>query len=144
MRTRAQEDMILAERLVSEVEKIRNENGSEGKTTSDIYGGLCHSFPVLVRTCGLCQALAFSTDKATATEGNGTSRNRAHGLLLKHVGQILGIQGDVLAAVRGADATQYMFYTRRALSAWVYFKRFAVSILKMESGQDGREAEDAV
>jgi CRISPR-associated protein Cmr5 len=51
--TRAQKDLVLAEELVSSL--------PEDRELRDIYGGLCHSFPVLVRTCGLCQALAFHT-----------------------------------------------------------------------------------
>jgi len=115
--------MKLAEDLVREVEK-------QSKGVRDIYGGLCHSFPVMVRTCGLCQALAFS--KAKAGEGK-DDRQKAHALLLKHVQKVLNVRGDLLDAVRNAPASQYMLYTRRILTAWIYFKRFAESILKVSS-----------
>lgn len=128
MKTRAQRDMELAEQLVRQVSESRKE-------VQDIYGGLCHSFPVMVRTCGLCQAVAFS--KAKAGEGK-DERERAHDLLLKHVQQILEVD-DLLNAVRKAPANQYMLYTRRILSAWVYFKRFAESILKVSSAAAGEE-----
>ncbi len=124
--------MALAERLVREVEK-------EPKSVSNIYGGLCHSFPVMVRTCGLCQALAFS--KAKAGEGK-DDRERAHTLLLRHVAHILNVQGDLLATVRDAPASQYMLYTRRILTSWVYFKRFAESILKVSSAAQAEEGQD--
>lgn len=124
MKTRAQQDMELAANLVEEVEK---HHSAEVK---QIYGGLCHSFPVMVRTCGLCQAVAFS--KAKAGEGK-DSREKAHELLLKHVARVLGVQDDLLTAVRDASASDYMLYTRRILSAWVYFKRFAESILNVPS-----------
>ncbi len=124
--------MALAERLVREVEK-------EPKSVSNIYGGLCHSFPVMVRTCGLCQALAFS--KAKAGEGK-DKRERAHTLLLEHVARILNVQGDLLATVRDAPASQYMLYTRRILTSWVYFKRFAESILKVSSAAQAEEGQD--
>lgn len=130
MKTRAQQDMELAAQLVQAV-------SSHDKETQQIYGGLCHSFPVLVRTCGLCQAIAFS--KAKAGEGK-ESREKAHRLLLEHVAAILGVQSDLLQAVRNASASDYMLYTRRVLSAWVYFKRFAESILKVSSAaQEGGE-----
>jgi len=121
----------LAEDLVSEVEHQKDEEARK------IYGGLCHSFPVLVRTCGLCQALAFSeAKKASGTNG----RALAHRLLLEHVGKVLGItSGDILSEVRKADASKYMFYTRRVLDAWIYFKRFAVSILKVESAKEAQD-----
>lgn len=129
MKTRAQQDMELAEKLVREVEQQKKE-------VRDIYGGLCHSFPVMVRTCGLCQALAFSKAKA---EGGKDDRAKAHSLLLNHVRQLLCVQGDPLDAVRDASAGDYMFYTRRVLSAWIYFKRFAESILKVSSAGEGGE-----
>lgn len=130
MKTRAQQDMELAAQLVQAV-------SSHDKETQQIYGGLCHSFPVLVRTCGLCQAIAFS--KAKAGEGK-ESREKAHRLLLEHVAAILGVESDLLQAVRNASASDYMLYTRRVLSAWVYFKRFAESILKVSSAaQEGGE-----
>jgi len=138
VRTRAQQDLILAERLVSEVARL-----PEG--TRKIYGGLCHSFPVLVRTCGLCQAVAFSADKATAPQGRDEKdRQRAHRLLLRHLGELVAAPGqappaDVVAVLRGCGALEYMRLTRRVLSAWIYFKRFAVSILEVP---DARFAEE--
>lgn len=134
LRTRAQEDMLLAEELVTEVYE------KEKKPVHTIYGGLCHQFPVLVRTCGLCQALAFSAAKAKAGEEG--DRQRAHALLLEHVGRVLHLPQEaqeLCAEVAGADASQYMFYTRRVLSAWVYFKQFAVSILDVTSANEAKE-----
>jgi len=129
MKTRAQQDMDLAARLVQEVR-------SQDRETQQIYGGLCHSFPVMVRTCGLCQALAFSQAKA----GDGQdAREKAHRLLLQHVQKVLSLNGDVLQVVREASASQYMLYTRRVLSAWVYFKRFAESILEVKSAASAEE-----
>ena len=129
MKTRAQQDMELAARLVQDVR-------SQDKETQQIYGGLCHSFPVMVRTCGLCQALAFS--QAKAGEGK-DAREKPHRLLLQHVQKVLALNGDVLQVVREASATQYMLYTRRVLSAWVYFKRFAESILEVKSAASVEE-----
>lgn len=129
MKTRAQQDMELAAKLVDAV-------SGYDKETQQIYGGLCHSFPVMVRTCGLCQAVAFSKAKAGERKD---SREKAHDLILQHVSQVLGIQGDLLQAVRDASASDYMLYTRRVLSAWVYFKRFAESILKVSSAAGAEE-----
>lgn len=123
MKTRAQQDMELAAQLVQAV-------SSHDKETQQIYGGLCHSFPVMVRTCGLCQAVAFSKAKAGEEK---KPREKAHTLILEHVAKVLGVQGDLLQVVRDAPASDYMLYTRRILSAWVYFKRFAESILKVSS-----------
>jgi CRISPR-associated protein Cmr5 len=128
--TRSQEDLLLAERLVTEAAALKGDGYR-------IYGGLCHSFPVLVQTCGLCQALAFHQSKA-AGEGD---RAKAHSMLLKHVGVLLHTDGDVLAAVRGASVTEYMLRTLRVLAAWIYFKRFAVSVQQVGRGQAAEEGE---
>ena len=101
-----------------------------GPETAAAYKRLCNSFPVLVRTCGLCQALAFHKSKE--------SKDEAHALLLQHVkklledGELLKADSDPLDAVRTANTTQYMLHTRRILAAWIYFKRFAESILDVE------------
>lgn len=135
MKTRAQEDLILAEKLVSEVDKKHPEKEDKVRKT---YGSLCHSFPVMVRTCGLCQAVAFSKAKAEADDDR---IKKAHTYLLKHVGELLFTidtsvtKNDPLEAIRNANSTKYMLYTRRVLSAWVYFKRFAESILKVKTGE---------
>jgi len=125
VKTRAQCAMELALRCVQEVEK-------EDEKVRQIYGGLCHSFPVLVRTCGLCQAIAFSADKAQSDD---QKRAKAHQLLLNHVAKILDMDAERLPEeIVSADTPTYLHYTRQVLSAWVYFKRFAVSILKVQSG----------
>lgn len=140
MKTRAQQEMELALRRVQEVANKH----PEGSKVRQIYGGLCHNFPVLVRTCGLCQAVAFSVDKAgrlgsDPSAGNEEEKERAqaHQIHLAHVAEILGADPDkLLEAILSASVEDYMLYTRRVLSAWVYFKRFARSILKVEPGAD--------
>lgn len=132
--TRSQELMKLAERLVSEVAQAYPK---EEDTTRKTYGSLCHEFPVMVRTCGLCQAVAFSLDKAG---NNKTEREKAHELLLVHLARVLGVQRAELARhIQDLDTTQYLLATRKVVSAWLFFKRFAVSILKVKTGQDARE-----
>jgi CRISPR-associated protein Cmr5 len=120
--TRAQQDMKKALELVRSLENEHDE-------VKNIYGGLCYNFPILVRQSGLCQALAFSADKASG-EGH---RARAHQKLLDHVAAILGAK-NALETVQGTDAISYMHHTRRVLSAWVYFKRFAASVLGVHTG----------
>jgi CRISPR-associated protein Cmr5 len=136
MNTRAQQDLKLAEKLISDVEKQYPDEEHKVRKT---YGSLCHSFPVMVRTAGLCQAVAFSQAKAQADDER---IKNAHSLLLHHVEKVVAQiepslgEGKLLEAIRNASATQYMLYTRRILSAWIYFKRFAESILKVKAGED--------
>lgn len=123
LQTRAQKDLALALKCVREL---------EGKPEKDIYGGLCHKFPIMVLTSGLCQAVAFSEDKGSK-EG---SRGKAHKKLLEHVAKILGLQqATLLEIIQKVDALEYMHYTRRVLESWIYFKRFVGSVLKVENAQ---------
>jgi len=132
MKTLSQEMMQQALDLVREVVQ-------QPPKTREIYGNLCHEFPVLVRTCGLCQAVAFCADKAQSDE---KARAEAYRLLLKHIGKVLGVETDgnggandqLLKTILQASTTEYMLHTRRVLQAWVYFKRFAVSVLGVKTG----------
>ena len=124
VQTRSQNDFILAHKLVTSVFE------NSGENTRKIYGGLCHSFPIMVLTCGLCQAVAFADDKSTSKD---TERAEAHKLLLAHVGRVLEVS-DPVKALREDDALAYIQHTRRLLDSWIYFKRFAVSILRVEEG----------
>lgn len=109
---------------------------SQPPTTQRIYGGLCHKLPVLVRTDGLCQTLAFIAEKA----GGSTERARAYQALRRHLARTLGLsEAELLDRVRTAATGQYMRYTRELLRAWVYYKRFAVSILEVEADADAEE-----
>jgi|YNPBryunderm2012_1023409.scaffolds.fasta_scaffold17164_2 CRISPR-associated protein Cmr5 len=123
--TRSQRDMKLALDLVAEVEQ-RYKNSQPDKTKGR-YQALCQEFPVMVRTMGLCQTLAFCEAKKGSEEGLA----EAHGLLLDHVGKILGTDA-LLSMVQNASVVEYMHQTRRVLDAWTYFKRFSKSVLSVD------------
>lgn len=132
MKTLSQSTMQQALDLVREV-------ATKPQKVREIYGNLCHEFPVLVRTCGLCQAIAFCADKAQSDE---KARAEAYQLLLQHIGKVLGVETNgtggaddpLLKTILQASTTEYMLHTRRVLQAWVYFKRFAVSVLGVKTG----------
>jgi len=127
MSTRSQQLMLLAEQLVSQVR-------DEEKAVIEVYGRLCYTFPVFVQQNGLCQAIAFSLDKSQSGEHNESYRAVAHRLLLEHVARVLNMDPDSLGrTVAEMDLGEYMLSTRIVLNAWVYFRRFAVSILKVKS-----------
>jgi len=103
-RTRQQRLMQTALDHVDEVK-------GKGEGVRSIYGGLCHRLPVLIRTCGLCAALAFVHSKSQECDdpeytmgaecaalafvhsksqgGSGDGRSEAHRLLLEHCRAIL-------------------------------------------------------
>ena len=128
--TRAQQQLIFAADRVQRV-------ASKGEDVKNIYGGMCHKFPVLVRTCGLCQAIVFLEAKKASANAD---RKQAHTLLLEHLGELIHeidpqASSNVVEAIRTADTLTYIRYTRQILAAWIYFKRFAVSILEIDNGQ---------
>ncbi len=121
-------------------------SAQKGKAWKDTYGGLYHRLPVLIRTCGLCQALAFVASKQVA----GGDRGDAHKRVMEDVKEVLTahcgveVQGDeeILNAVRKLDAPHYALATRILLQSLVFHKRFAESILGVKAddyngGDDG-------
>jgi len=114
----------------------------KGEGVRSIYGGLCHRLPVLIRTCGLCAALAFVHSKSQDRSGDG--RSEAHRLLLEHCGAILsdhaglgignGSGRELINTVQGLDVRGYVLAQRVLLEALVFHKRFAESVLGVEPG----------
>lgn len=143
VQTHSQRMMKLALELVSSVLEVvkQEEYKLHADRIRQIYGSRCHDFPVLVRSCGLSQAIAFYVDKANDED---KAIAKAHQLLLQHIGAIIGVETDgkggandplLRRVLEEADATEYMLYTRRILQSWVYFRRFAVSILKVPTAE---------
>jgi CRISPR-associated protein Cmr5 len=122
IQSQSQKDMAAVAKRVQEV---------QGKPWAKVYGGLCHSFPVMVKQAGLAQTLAFHQSKASAeNDDSGSDRKQAHARLLS----------DVNAHFKDFDPgtaslTEYMRTSRRVLAIWIFYKRFAVSILKAQAGE---------
>jgi CRISPR-associated protein (Cas_Cmr5). len=124
--TQTQKDLAHVAGRVKEVER---------ESWAKIYGGLCHSFPVLVKTAGLAQALEYHRSKASSESAeNGSDRHQAHARLVADVRALLP---DFNAET--ASLSEYMRATRRVLAAWVFYKRFAVSMLKAEGANDAQD-----
>lgn len=105
------------------------------RATQRIYGGLCHNIPVLLRANGLCQTVAFLAEKGKGGAGN--TRSAAYTEISRHLAEILGLEPARLqSTIYAADLPTTIWYTRRLLAAWIYYKRFAVSILDVEAGGD--------
>ncbi len=123
---------------IREMEALQGEH-AEG--TRKVYGGLCHTLPILVRTNGLSQTIAFVQEKAGGTE---SARRDAYRALQGHIAQTLGVDSadQLLAAVHGASLTEYQRQTKTLLEAWVYYKRFATSFLGILPGDEVEEEVD--
>jgi len=103
------------------------ERVGEGEKTA--YGSMAHQLPVLIRTAGLAQALAFVQSRRD------TSQQR----LLADLASVIGYatSEDLLKASRDASLADYMRITQNALAALLWFKRFAQSVLKVTADQRG-------
>lgn len=117
LQTRSQKDLKQA---IENIKPLANESEALKKN----YLTRVKQLSALVMTVGLAQALAFSQEKCTRDGDLGTS----HRHLLTHVASVLNVP-NALTAVQASNASEYMQMTRRVLAAWVYYRRFAVSIL---------------
>ncbi|MBE3518906.1 MAG: type III-B CRISPR module-associated protein Cmr5 [Firmicutes bacterium] len=119
MRTRNQEYAL---HIYKQVSNIINED------YCDKYGSLAHKLPVLIRTAGLAQALAF-------VDARGGDAGKA---LLEHIAGVVGLENreKLIDRSRKADLEEYMHLSRRVLAALVWYKRFAQSVLGVEQDAD--------
>ena len=131
--TRRQNQLRTAYKRVCEFKQ--NEKASE--KTKDIYGGLCHKLAPLIRQNGLCQVVAFVNEKATGKGDRVAAYTRLQDDIAHTLNQ--GSAAALLQRVQNASSAQYMLDTRLILESWAYYKRFAVSVLGVESGQAAEE-----
>jgi hypothetical protein len=68
------------------------------------------------------------------------AKEKSHARMLEHIADVLGADASNLAtAVSRMPTVEYMHKTRLLLEALLYYKRFAVSILKAEADAGGDE-----
>ena len=90
----------------------------KGKAKEEDYGRFCKSFPALLHTAGLCQALAFANAKK-------------HTDYLNDLAGILGQNSETLQETsRTADVLAYQRLSREAMYAATWLKRYAEALLK--------------
>lgn len=119
-------DQYYATTVCAQVEGVAGEQDAFRKK----YGGLAHKLPVLIRTAGLAQALAF-------VNARGEDAGKR---LLQHLAVALRFenQDKLLQKVREADLNEYIYLTQQALAALLWYKRFAQSVLEVDTAtQDG-------
>jgi CRISPR-associated protein Cmr5 len=98
----------------------------------DGYKTAAQELPILIRTAGLAQALAFS-----ATQDDGRKQ------LLDHLAVLMGIQDAqckqpreaLLKRTLAADLGVYTRLTQQALDALLWYKRFAEALFEADRKQ---------
>jgi CRISPR-associated protein Cmr5 len=126
LRTRSQ---VYAAAVYEKVMAIKDDTTKKKKFQKK-YGGMAHKLPVLIRTAGLAQALAFIEVKGT--DEAGWKR------LLEDLNTVVGPTNGkgLLKASLEEDLVSYMHLTRKTTNALVWFKRFAVSLLNVRQGEE--------
>ena len=100
------------------------------------YGSMAHKLPVLIRSAGLAQALAF-------VEARGKVEHRD---LLDHLAKVVLKKDDVDGAKlaeqsRATKLSEYMRLTHEVMAALVWYKRFAQSVLHVDASDASTERE---
>lgn len=128
MRTREQE---YARDVFERVSKFGGKH-AKGSSERKKYGSMAHKLPVLVRTAGLAQSLAFVCSRGSDAQEQ----------LLKDLAGTVGYQGkldDFLEHSRNLAFYEYMRLSQKVMAALLWYKRFAESVLEVQAGEDDDE-----
>lgn len=89
------------------------------------YESLAHGLPVLIRTAGLAQALAFVK----------TRKENAARLLLKHLANVVidAAPEKLLERSRTLSLLEYMRLTREILAALVWYRRLSEAVFESDA-----------
>lgn len=124
MKTRDQEFASDVVQKVSAVKKNLN------KDECNRYGSMAHQLPILIRSSGLAQALAFLETRDT----------KGHRQLLSDLEATVNLPGTLVQKARALPLNEYMHLTRQVMAALLWYKRFAQSILDIKPGDIVKDA----
>lgn len=135
MKTINQEYAVKAHERVQAAYDKYPKDPKKAKSYCKKYGTMAHKLPILIRTAGLVQALAFVAAKGEKTSAWKDYLNDVATTIGRSSGQAL------LQESQNAQINQYIRLTREVSAALLWYKRFAESILKVEaSDQDDEDA----
>jgi CRISPR type III-B/RAMP module-associated protein Cmr5 len=110
------------------------------------YGSMSHKLPILIRTAGLAQALAFVESRIAPPDSNDKKKQDPYRQLLKDLDTtILGPDSSqqeheslqeefrLPKIAREAPLEKYILLTQQVLDALVWYKRYAQSILGVDA-----------
>lgn len=114
-------DQKYAVDVLDKVTKISKEK----KEYQNIYGGMSHKLPILIRTAGLAQALSFVEAKAVKVN--------ALQQLLKDLSVTVEQQELPAVARNTKELSAYIRLTQQVMAALLWYKRFAQSVLGVDA-----------
>ncbi|GJL72545.1 MAG: hypothetical protein NMNS01_17440 [Nitrosomonas sp.] len=102
------------------------------KKQEKLYGSICHQFPIMVLRAGLAQSVAFLWIKAE-------SGKPAYEKFMQHLSTITGFEGETREVfqqrIHRMPIDEYRRTTHIILNACIWYKRFAESLLNVQSGE---------
>jgi CRISPR-associated protein Cmr5 len=123
------------QRYANQVYAAVEKHISESKTFRDKYGSMAHKLPVLIRTAGLAQALAF----VEARHKEGTAQNRLLQDLAEVLTELGQVNGGLAVQSRSLPFDGYMLLTEACIEALLWFKRFGSSLLDADVTAGGND-----
>lgn len=129
-------DQRFAKHVFEQVSAFKQKNTDQKKIKQ--YGSMAHKLPVMIRSAGLAQSLAFVQAKC--------KKQKACMQLLNDLAKTLDQPAGetFVEKSRNASLDDYMFLTQNALAALLWYKRYAQSVLNVESGEEADEEDDEV
>lgn len=101
----------------------KNVNSIVASADRDKYLAVTRNLPILIRTAGLAQALAFIP--------SGEAQKKMRETLIKHLSATIGSENLAKACLeQPVPLHEYMRLTRDALDALVWYKRFAEALIE--------------
>jgi len=96
--------------------------GVHGVSAAD-YGRHCRKFPLLIRSCGLMEVVAFARAKGAGEGGLA----QAYARYIQDLLQAAGLTEEAIRTCPNAET--YMVYSARAMEIAGWFKRYAEATL---------------
>ena len=125
-------DQEMAGKVYNKVSEYAGRYGKDSPERKK-YGSMAHKLPILIRTAGLAEALAFTDSRKKDPIDS----------LLNALAEVVSSdfmpfqnKENLLSKSRSADLQDYMYLTRRSMLALKWFKRFAQSILEVDVTDD--------
>lgn len=130
-------DQEYAKKVYEQVSAYKQQAGSADDKKVKQYGAMAHKLPLMIRSAGLAQTLAFVQVKA---------KKPAYSQLLNDLAQTLDQPSgeEFVKQSRNVSLDEYMFLTQNALAALLWYKRYAQSVLDVEPGDDVDDEDDDV
>lgn len=116
-----------AQRLVSEEQETSADHSAETR-----YRSLCEGFPIMLRTFGLAQTLAYLRPNDTQRQDKRNEHKRLYDdlkLQFSELGLINNGQ-ELSSIVTSLDLRNYRFYSQLALRIAFWHKRLAQALLR--------------